>query len=142
MNKPEAGSIGLVERAKALAPLILAEADEIERTRRLTPKLVSALIENGLYRSLLPRSIGAGYQGSKGIGSLGSSRQSQAASPDAASPDKDEKTHPANQMNSFVRSHRAPAPTLGLHLLDRARRRANRDHPLHRNGYRSARPHR
>jgi len=60
MNKPEATSIasGLVERAKALAPLIAQEADEIERTRRLTPALVSALVENGLYRSLLPKSIG------------------------------------------------------------------------------------
>jgi indole-3-acetate monooxygenase len=58
MNKPEAASVGLVERAKALAPLITAEADEIERTRRLTPKLVSALIENGVYRSLMPKSIG------------------------------------------------------------------------------------
>ena len=60
MNKPEASSIasGLVERAKALAPLIAQEADEIERTRRLTPALVSALVENGLYRSLLPKSIG------------------------------------------------------------------------------------
>src|SRR6202041_3541218 len=60
MNKPVAGSIasGLVERAKALAPLIAAEADEIEQTRRLTPKLVSALVENGLYRSLLPKSVG------------------------------------------------------------------------------------
>ena len=49
MNKPEAVSLasGLVDRAKALAPLIAAEADEIERTRRLTPKLVAALIENG-----------------------------------------------------------------------------------------------
>jgi indole-3-acetate monooxygenase len=60
MNKPVAASIasGLVERAKALAPLIAEEADEIERTRRLTPKVVSALIENGLYRSLMPKSIG------------------------------------------------------------------------------------
>src|ERR1700721_1983188 len=49
---------GLVERARALAPLISQEADEIERTRRLTPPVVSALIENGLYRSLLPQSIG------------------------------------------------------------------------------------
>src|ERR1700753_1369756 len=49
---------GLVERARALAPLISSEADEIERTRRLTPKVVSALIENGLYRSLLPQSTG------------------------------------------------------------------------------------
>ncbi|HEY0911680.1 MAG TPA: acyl-CoA dehydrogenase family protein [Bradyrhizobium sp.] len=49
---------GLVERARALAPLISQEADDIERTRRLTPPVVSALIENGLYRSLLPQSIG------------------------------------------------------------------------------------
>jgi alkylation response protein AidB-like acyl-CoA dehydrogenase len=60
MNKPEALSVGssLVERAKALAPLIAQEADEIERTRRLTPAVVSALVENGLYRSLLPKSFG------------------------------------------------------------------------------------
>src|SRR5579863_10180251 len=60
MNKPEAAGIAtsLVERARAIAPLIAAEADEIERTRRLTPKVVSALVENGLYKSLLPKSIG------------------------------------------------------------------------------------
>jgi alkylation response protein AidB-like acyl-CoA dehydrogenase len=56
MNKP--ATLGLVERAKSLAPLIAREADEIERTRRLTPPVVSALIENGLYRSLLPQSVG------------------------------------------------------------------------------------
>src|ERR1700681_4059751 len=49
---------GLIERAQALAPLIAREADEIERTRRLTPPVVSALIENGLYRALLPQSVG------------------------------------------------------------------------------------
>lgn len=60
MNKPAALplSLGLVERAKALAPLIAQEADEIERTRRLTQPVVSALIENGLYRALLPQSLG------------------------------------------------------------------------------------
>jgi indole-3-acetate monooxygenase len=56
MNKP--ATLGLVECAKALAPLITREADEIERTRRLTQPVVSALIENGLYRSLLPQSVG------------------------------------------------------------------------------------
>jgi alkylation response protein AidB-like acyl-CoA dehydrogenase len=50
--------VGLVERARALAPLIVGEADEIERTRRLTAPVVSALIENGLYRVLLPQSLG------------------------------------------------------------------------------------
>ena len=48
----------LIERARSLQPLIMREADEIERTRRLTEPVVSALIENGLYRSLLPRSLG------------------------------------------------------------------------------------
>ena len=56
MNKPSA--FGLVERARALAPLITREADEIERTRRLTPAVTSALVENGLYRALLPQSLG------------------------------------------------------------------------------------
>jgi alkylation response protein AidB-like acyl-CoA dehydrogenase len=48
----------LVENARALQPLIAGDADEIERTRRLTPAVTSALIENGLYRSLLPQSLG------------------------------------------------------------------------------------
>jgi alkylation response protein AidB-like acyl-CoA dehydrogenase len=56
MNKPSA--LGLVERAHALAPLIAQEADAIERNRRLTEPVVSALIENGLYRALLPQSVG------------------------------------------------------------------------------------
>ena len=56
MNKPP--GLDLVERARALAPLIAREADEIERTRRLTPAVTSALIENGLYRALLPQSLG------------------------------------------------------------------------------------
>ena len=50
--------VGLVERARALAPTITRDADEIERTRRLTEPVVSALIENGLYRALLPQSLG------------------------------------------------------------------------------------
>src|SRR3974377_895460 len=60
MNKPEALplSLGLVERARALAPLIAQEADEIERTRRLTQPVISALIQNRLYRALLPQSLG------------------------------------------------------------------------------------
>ena len=56
MNK--ATAIDLIERARALAPLIIREADEIERTRRLTEPVVTALIENGMYRALLPKSIG------------------------------------------------------------------------------------
>src|SRR5579871_377488 len=56
MNKPPAS--GLVDRARALQPLITREADEIERTRRLTPAVISAMIDNGLYRALLPQSFG------------------------------------------------------------------------------------
>jgi alkylation response protein AidB-like acyl-CoA dehydrogenase len=48
----------LVERARALAPIIAAEADAVERTRCLTAPVVSALIEHGLYRALLPASSG------------------------------------------------------------------------------------
>ena len=55
MNKQP--GVGLVERARALAPMITRDADEIERTRRLTEPVVSALIENGLYRALLPQSL-------------------------------------------------------------------------------------
>ncbi len=54
----KASTIDLVERARAIAPLIAGEADEIERTRRLTPAVVAALIENGFYRALLPQSLG------------------------------------------------------------------------------------
>jgi len=54
----EPAGFELVERARALAPLIAREADAIEQTRRLTSPVVSALIENGLYRALLPRSLG------------------------------------------------------------------------------------
>ncbi|MGY8682930.1 acyl-CoA dehydrogenase family protein [Bradyrhizobium sp. UFLA05-153] len=49
---------GLAERARALAPLIGREADAIERERRLTQPVVAALIENGLYRALLPQGLG------------------------------------------------------------------------------------
>src|SRR5690348_9723419 len=54
------GTVGLdlVARARAIAPLIADQADEIERTRRLTPDVVGALMQNGLYRALLPKSLG------------------------------------------------------------------------------------
>src|SRR3569623_3651374 len=53
-----ASGMSLVDRARGVAPLIAREADEIERSRRLTPAVVSALIDNGLYRALLPQSLG------------------------------------------------------------------------------------
>src|SRR5712675_377926 len=45
-------------RARALRPLIAAAADEAELRRELTPEIVDALIENGIFRMLLPRSLG------------------------------------------------------------------------------------
>jgi alkylation response protein AidB-like acyl-CoA dehydrogenase len=45
-------------RVRGLAPLIAGSADAIERDRELPAELVDALIENGLFRLLLPRSLG------------------------------------------------------------------------------------
>ena len=53
-----AGASDWVERARALSPLLAAEADEIERARQLTPKVVAALTEGGFYKLLLPKSLG------------------------------------------------------------------------------------
>lgn len=55
-----AGAADAALRAQKLAPLIAAEADAIERSRRLTPNVVAALVEGGFYRLLLPKSLGGG----------------------------------------------------------------------------------
>lgn len=47
-------------RARAVAPLIVDSADEIEHARRLTPPVVKALTEGGFYRMLQPRFLGGG----------------------------------------------------------------------------------
>ncbi len=46
------------ERARAVAPVLLAEADAIEATQRITPPALAALHANRLFRVLLPRSVG------------------------------------------------------------------------------------
>ncbi|MGY3605823.1 MULTISPECIES: acyl-CoA dehydrogenase family protein [unclassified Bradyrhizobium] len=56
MSKPE--GFDLAGKARALAPLITQDADEIERTRRLTGAVTAALVDNGLYRALLPKRFG------------------------------------------------------------------------------------
>ena len=56
MSKVE--GFDLAEKARALAPSITADADEIERTRRLTPAVTASLVDNGLYRALLPKRFG------------------------------------------------------------------------------------
>src|SRR2546425_13361535 len=45
---------------RALAPRLRAASDEVERGRSLTEPLVQAMADAGLYRLLLPRSLGGG----------------------------------------------------------------------------------
>ena len=47
-----------VARARSLEPALVAAADEIERNRELPASIVAALINNGLFRLLQPRSLG------------------------------------------------------------------------------------
>src|SRR6516225_4806517 len=47
-----------VARAPSLGPALAEAADEIEPNRELPASIVSALIENGLFRLLQPRSLG------------------------------------------------------------------------------------
>jgi alkylation response protein AidB-like acyl-CoA dehydrogenase len=56
----ESRALGTVflERARELGPIIDAAADEIERRRELPEPIVAALVERGLFRLLLPRSLG------------------------------------------------------------------------------------
>jgi indole-3-acetate monooxygenase len=50
--------IDYLARAEALAPRVAAASDEIERERRLPAALLAALMDAGLFRLLLPRSLG------------------------------------------------------------------------------------
>jgi alkylation response protein AidB-like acyl-CoA dehydrogenase len=47
-----------LDRARELQPMLRAAGDEIERHRQLPPQIVEALIERGIFKMLLPRSIG------------------------------------------------------------------------------------
>jgi alkylation response protein AidB-like acyl-CoA dehydrogenase len=53
-------AIDYVARARALGPLIAECGDEIERRRELPERVVEALVANGIFRMLLPRSLGGG----------------------------------------------------------------------------------
>jgi alkylation response protein AidB-like acyl-CoA dehydrogenase len=57
-----AGDSGLarsyLDRARELVPMLAAAGDAIERGREVTPEIVEALIERGIFRMLLPRSLG------------------------------------------------------------------------------------
>ena len=49
---------GYIERARELQPMLRAAGDEIERRREVTPEVVAAMKERGIFRMLLPRSLG------------------------------------------------------------------------------------
>ena len=51
-------SIAPLERARALVPQISALADRIDAERELPPELAGALIDAGIFRLLVPRSLG------------------------------------------------------------------------------------
>jgi alkylation response protein AidB-like acyl-CoA dehydrogenase len=59
MTMPDStiGAGDCLSRACALAPRIAAAAPQIEAARELTPDIVAALHEAGLFRLLLPRSL-------------------------------------------------------------------------------------
>ena len=52
---------GLVDRIRALQPLIREHAPRTEQERRVTSEVVAALTDAGLYRMNVPRRYG-GYQ--------------------------------------------------------------------------------
>ena len=54
----DAQGIDYLGRARELAPEFAAAADEIERRHELPEPVVNALVERGLFRILLPRSLG------------------------------------------------------------------------------------
>jgi alkylation response protein AidB-like acyl-CoA dehydrogenase len=57
-SKPGLASSPLVERARLLAPLLEAATGDIERDRRLPSHVVEALVSAGLFRMIVPRSLG------------------------------------------------------------------------------------
>ncbi|HEY1301748.1 MAG TPA: acyl-CoA dehydrogenase family protein [Stellaceae bacterium] len=57
-RRTDAGPVDYVERARDLAPLLTAAADEIEEGRQLPERVVQRLVEDGFFRLLLPRSLG------------------------------------------------------------------------------------
>lgn len=47
-------------KARAIAPMIEGAADEIERSRQLTPAVIKLLVDGGFYRMLQPRFLDGG----------------------------------------------------------------------------------
>ncbi len=49
---------GYLDRARELGPMLDAAGDEIERRRELPEAIVDAMVERGMFKMLLPKSIG------------------------------------------------------------------------------------
>ena len=61
MRRPDTGTQAesdIAEAAGRLAPRIAAASDEIERQRRLPSAIVDAMVDAGLFRMLVPKSLG------------------------------------------------------------------------------------
>jgi len=58
MSVDTAGAAGLLDRARALDPVIRANADEMEEVRRLPAKLAGKMAEAGIFRMVLPAYLG------------------------------------------------------------------------------------
>src|SRR5438045_1398099 len=52
------GQQDYLERARELRPMLAAAGDAIERGREVTSEVVAAMTERGIFRMLLPRSLG------------------------------------------------------------------------------------
>ena len=57
-GKADAAGADYLARVREIAPALAAAAEEIDRRRELPEAIVDALIERGLFRLLLPRSLG------------------------------------------------------------------------------------
>ena len=60
MAAAQATAHPLVEAALALEPRIRASSEQVERDGRLPDDLVRAISETGIFRMLVPRSLGGG----------------------------------------------------------------------------------
>ena len=49
-----------LSRARGLGPRLAAAAEEIERRRELPEAILDAMVDRGLFRLLLPRTLGGG----------------------------------------------------------------------------------
>src|SRR5260221_3214480 len=58
--RPDSSPIDSLGRVAALAPLITASIEQIERDRRLPQPLVDGMIEAGIFRLLVPRPLDGG----------------------------------------------------------------------------------